>query len=1820
MVKKFFLLLLVAMLNVVAWATPELNIGSYSQSQHAGETKFQEPTVTVTDGGDVITNQYRFSYTIYASDETTEGTSSTKTNGVGIVTDAATGTYVEAHYGDVIIGGEGTVYVGVTATHKTNSSTITKKYQIDITSLPSTLNLIPNFANPLVGGHDGSVTLTTAKMPVYEQYYLSEASTLLPSYKITTTTAGGATVDITDHFDVTINYTGTDKITYDSSAGKLTYAGLGNQYTGRDESVVNTEVSSLASATGTLTYTFAPKSAYTGYYATITKTIDVAINANTTGAKSTVHLNLERSHFYQETVNNSRETEDTEADAGSDEEYTIHVYKYGTSDVPGNNDHYKYLTPVPSILTAGGAQIPSFSQTKAWNDFKLIYEIVSDETYYDNCAYLKFWNDEASVAQPAGEPTGLTISDYAYQVAKPGLVKVAVYAALDGTYDDNGYGATLKAMYEPYKGDGVNPTIVHDLNGNSYTAYSAPVYFYIDVMKRQPEIVLNPDPHVVTFVTGDVINVNSRFDVKAHITDDHNGEDGWLIFGANDGSGDHFAYQFFISTRNSSHISISGWPYFNSETDWLAHDGDGYSYKTNHVVPEYDSSDPTLFARYEIGVDDQILVKTGEKLADGTDAPTDTWVTITLENLDFFTGDGNHAHLVAGQDKEPGIMYNSMKGYGNENWTMTFLDDGDYNIPYIARPWNHTRWDNSKEMVIPFKACTTIDTELKLSYYFTVADRGQATFDEPEAKVVVPAYNDHDVTSDFTITYSLTGTEDTGEGGDYTYNGSTHIYTHKATGTTINGTTGEVTIGNTATGDVQIKVHAVRKDATTTNWNNPSDKTYTIRIVESGARATWEVISGCSHSCTVPVTHDRFPDPDSDARFDDITKANGRMHFLTVGDIYGGTLITGVPGIQCTIGAAATDEHATADWRTAAADATTISTYHVKKCCSHEDQSVVAIGTAELTMDEDGIPTAGSFIKFEPSVNGFLTVDGRYTAGNTIVLISRDAKGVCYDEVFTPTTEFIGDHTFSKPLIAGQTYYLYDVTSGGEMPFHGFAYKPAFILNRSTTEEQSDAPILGTTFLNGLTRGLPYLYEGSNSHVSFAEVDAYSVGVTASDYVTADSDGNLTAHGITINEDGIFKLQIKASVSSTDPILNSSCDVKYAVYDVEVLGIPTYIINTEKKVDYEALNIGALKTTTTENISSAVTMTFGGWKNEAGGNTYDSGKKTDTWALKNKVNEDAQETIRPADRIGSELADDDPTYNKTIDGFQYFVGATQNPVSELNKGPLQSATTSTGESNVPNNLSNYTYGSGTDYEEVSDYYYNTTYTLPCRGAYVKFEPRESGTLIVYLVQMGSCDYHTGIADDKIEKAYQVKWRPLYITDETGKPVTMVNSFGNISDYLLTGEDALNAGSFTLGISRCGKSVPAVDAAWTASTGKKYVGCSFDWSEFRGTDEDRARLMAAWPEKGERESIIRLDNGGFALPHKAYVRYSFDVKAGKTYFVFQPGSKFEFGGYSFVPTGFPNTCKYAITSRPGALVENATNQEKNWSGNAGSVSDLNFTWESAANFNATKENLIIDINDRRKSELNNTNYADRGELKTRSFNKNEWEGICLPFSVSEQEMKRVFGDNYVLLTCDGVNAQKQLHFVRHANAYVEAGRPYLIKPSKDVTALSFRNVTIEGAETVSTLEGNTVRVTDPSRFNVDVNDGEFIFKGTYMREPLPQYSYYASGEVGLIRSTTPTASARIGGYRAYFQLQDEEEDSQQGANSLAIEFEDLTPEAAQSGEATGVLIIDKKNDTIHNVRKSDAIYYLNGQKYSDNPLDLNTAPSGVYIVGGHTVIR
>lgn len=1738
--------------------------GSYTAVSKVGNKGFTEPAVMVQsvltdEGGKTtytdVTGQYRITYSMLGGEGlATEGSTSINDRGAQVVVDGATGSSVEIYYGNVVLGRAGTVRVKVTATLKSDEThTYESHYDITIDNIAATQTFTPAFSAALTEGHDGSVTLVTTRVTDGNgNYYLSSASAALPSYKVTTE-ENGLTADITDYYDVTISYAGSGKMTYNASNGSISYAGIGNQWSMVTEEAVNTALSELGSPEDTLTYTFTPKAEYAGYYAAITRTIDVRLVSNTSEEKQPLHLSLTRDHILQETVSNH----------DGDNMPEIHVYKYGASDItPSNN--YQYATPIPSILTESGASLPVNSQqgNGSWGDFQLVYQIVKDSTYYDDCRYMPYQGvslDAPAIVQPAGEPTGFTVTDYMYQVAKPGLVKVAVYAALSGTPDDNGYGAQYKSIYKPLLDDNDTPVTVRDSYGNSYTAYSEPVYFYVDVMKRQPHLVFSPNPQDIVFVKGDKINIPTRFDVSAYIDDSHNGEEATLIWGADTG-GDHFAYSFFISNRNANFIQLNDWPYANGREAWEANGGDIYSYRYRHIVLDN-------YSGYT-GVE-EIMVGDSIKMNDG-------YVVVTAENIE--TLKLTHPYILQG-DYEWGIVYNSMKGYGNESWTMEFLKTGRYNIPYTVRPWNHVRWDNSTEIGVRFNYSEEdlAPTKILLGYEFQVADKGQAEFDEPSTKVVVPAWNNYDVTEYFDLAYEIADD----------VNG---------TGTTIDEETGEVTIGSDATGDVRIKVTGTRKSVDI-NYANPEPAYYTIRIVDPANRAKWEVISTCkTDGCAVHATNPRFAD---------MTDANGRMHFLTAGEIYGGTVISGVPGISMTVGAPLDDAASAADWVTVAtAEAT-------PKCCHHETSSVIVRSEAVLELDEDGVPAAGAFYQFNPTVNGYLSIDAKFYKDNTIVLITRDASGVCYSDVFTNTGDnsivypkatydgegnLLGDYTFPVPLIAGETYYLYDITDGGKLNLHGFSYQPAFVFGRSTTQAQSEAPLQASLFMNGLSNNIPVLYDGNNERVSFAVSDAHGAGVTAADYITVMTEGELDPQKMTIDEDdNIFKLRVTATVTSTDASLGA-CVNKTPYYDVQVIDIPSFVIGN--KEEYDALNLQVGSEVTTTNISTDITMTFGGWHDSD--NTFNS-TKSDSWMYQDNPN--------PADRIGSERPNTDTYeqrkqyYNRTIDGFEYFTRAQNDPVDERNLSILPKSV--------------YTFASGAEYEDTDNNRkkYNTTYRVPCRGTYIKFEPRESGTLIVYLVQNGSVDYHYGVESDAAntsKKYWQIKWRPLFITDETGRPVTMVNSFGNVSKYLPTGEDNNNAGSFTLGLSRCNKYEDVIRNAWGyASAGESTLesGCSFDWSNFKGTDEDRKNLLKAWPAKGERESIVRLTSGGFVLPHKAYVRYSFHVKAGKTYYVFQSGSKPELGGFSFVPTGFPDECKYAITSKPGALVYNVPNQEKNYAGGEAGETDLTFAWERPSAFSELLENRHIVINDRRKSEL--TSADDKNTLKPRTFTAGNWESLCLPFSVSTQEMKRVFGDDYALVTCDGLTADDVLHFVRHANTYLEAGRPYLVKPSKDGT-MDFHNVTIEGDVTVETGNGGTLRVTDPSRFDVNIEDGAYTFKGIYMRETMPAYSFFAKDD-GLY---CYNADTKIGGYRAYIRLNGS--GSSAGAKAVRFMIDDLYEEEESDEQATGLLLVTENG--IAEMPAETAVYNIGGQRVGTGAKAVNGAPHGVYIVGGRKVIK
>ena len=74
------------------------------------------------------------------------------------------------------------------------------------------------------------------------------------------------------------------------------------------------------------------------------------------------------------------------------------------------------------------------------------------------------------------------------------------------------------------------------------------------------------------------------------------------------------------------------------------------------------------------------------------------------------------------------------------------------------------------------------------------------------------------------------------------------------------------------------------------------------------------------------------------------------------------------------------------------------------------------------------------------------------------------------------------------------------------------------------------------------------------------------------------------------------------------------------------------------------------------------------------------------------------------------------------------------------------------------------------------------------------------------------------------------------------------------------------------------------------------------------------------------------------------------------------------------------------------------------------------------------------------------------LANKTFVKDQWSAISLPFSVNEQTLKSVFGDQYELKELAGIYTDgTTLYFATPADKAITPGMPYLIKPSKSVAS-------------------------------------------------------------------------------------------------------------------------------------------------------------------------
>src|SRR5574344_480011 len=254
--------------------------------------------------------------------------------------------------------------------------------------------------------------------------------------------------------------------------------------------------------------------------------------------------------------------------------------------------------------------------------------------------------------------------------------------------------------------------------------------------------------------------------------------------------------------------------------------------------------------------------------------------------------------------------------------------------------------------------------------------------------------------------------------------------------------------------------------------------------------------------------------------------------------------------------------------------------------------------------------------------------------------------------------------------------------------------------------------------------------------------------------------------------------------------------------------------------------------------------------------------------------------------------------------------------------------------------------------EQIDFYDSSTQgiaSLPCRGTYYKFEPTVDGHLSVYLMQNGRIE-----SDIKVnQKTYgQLKpSRTLYFIDEFGVPQKAVYTKTNgVVDLPVDklNDDAKNALSATI-----------------------------------GTDYNR----------NYAEKVESTTDGGYFVYQKAATCYSFDVKAGKTYFLFANWSKLGLYGYTF-----------------GAAQTATTTAD---------VAESGYTYAAQDNATVTLKRTLL---------------------------AGTWNSLVLPFSMNETQVKDAFGVDTRVYYYNGVTSNK-FNFLRHYYHVIQAGVPCLIVPSQ-----------------------------------------------------------------------------------------------------------------------------------------------------------------------------
>ena len=465
----------------------------------------------------------------------------------------------------------------------------------------------------------------------------------------------------------------------------------------------------------------------------------------------------------------------------------------------------------------------------------------------------------------------------------------------------------------------------------------------------------------------------------------------------------------------------------------------------------------------------------------------------------------------------------------------------------------------------------------------------------------------------------------------------------------------------------------------------------------------------------------------------------------------------------------------------------------------------------------------------------------------------------------------------------------------------------------------------------------------------------------------------------------------------------------------------------------------------------------------------------------------------------------------------------------------------------------------------------TPWLLPCRGSHIKIEPTDAGLISVYVMQEGC------VSHDNEDEPIDVTVKKVYVADEKGEIVKEVvaDTKSKVAAQMWK-DDGRARAEYRWGDPKF---------AYNTATMNSFLNINdfnTQWS-----------FLDNWPNPGMQQHVFKLgnDEDGHVLITKGIVRYTFNVLPGKTYYIFSNTAKLGLAGFTF---------EKGIHAKYHKVKPDAKHDEWRATGEIVDVSKVkDVVLEDGKDYSAPTdaENANVTLN--------------------RTFYKNRWNAICLPYSINRRQIEKVFGDGTMVVLMKEIDtSNKKVMFIEHANQDIIAGYPYLIFPTNkadnDKTDHSVIN-SITTRATFGEADSPLFSVgTDEKTYpGAEMQSDALVFKGTFTNTTLTEGSYVVTKKGVLSRILKN--GMNIKPYRSYIYF------NRVTANAKAISLQNMNVNGFENDEdnTTGIENLLFESGILTH---SADVYSIDGQLVRSKALNFNGLPKGVYIVNGKKYVK